>query len=1603
MIKVNGIVLFYFILNLVYCLNNVFRKNAYILYSPKLIKSSKPASRRWSTSQNNDMCDLLEDDDLIKCQLPNKLSSIIYKKRKNRNKKMHILNNEKHIILPSHKISNEYKKNIDHINYNYEELHVYMEINTGSVNEKKNQQGISHLCEHVSYMGSKNRKNILDKNIRTNAYTDFHHIVFYISVSMNNEIYKDYMLNDFKCDNKVENIKEENIEDYDIYTLDEFNYKHDILSKCIDTMVEVLKGDTQFTKERITKEKKAIFSEYSIINTVEYKINSDIIKTLHRENRLSHRLPIGKLELLKRYEEKDVKEYFDLFFRPENANIYVYGDVNTDITQSLINNKFKNIIKKKLTKDDQIYMDILTENTLRSTNKNLPAVVHKFSDNLLDKTANICNNGSNITSEMEIKESNCFNTDQNKSNESANLVNLIQPTFLHDPPEPPCEYIDDNIVDSEKFKELTKNPDPIINELKFRSYLEKKYAVNLEEEKSLNKSNIKNNETLFEIFNYALNNVTINILAKEKIKGIKTMQDLKISIIKDIIFYCLSFRFNIQRQHLFNNIDINEYTNINEGATIKTIEIKTNVQTFDKTIQMFYNFIKSLMQYGFSNDELENYKINKMYDDLCEDSYTDVVETGSTSGSDTTTTTTTTTTTATTTTTTTNTTITPHSGKNSKLIHPEKEDEFIQDNKINETYADEIQKIIDYNSCKHIYMNEKREKIIRKQIFNNLTIEEINLFAKNYFKYLFNVFTQNTNFKPNCIIVHVPNESSHLFDKQKIKKLFYNNIYSTEHVPDYSFSIQNKLLSDNYIFENITKNVNQSKYINNKNRSANLNNSKTIFDYIFHKLENIKNNNTLTQLSYGRDSSTTEGYSPYSDNNILCSIHDLNTIPNFNFFQNCYNINNIQLKNELGDHTEHITDRTELYSLKRGEQNEKYLKLKKKKKDINGYDRLYTDTERSSNMDKELTNTFTDAPHNTFTDVPHNTFTDVPHNTFTDVPHNTFTDVPHNTFTDVPHNTFTDVPHNTFTDAPYYTSPTQQQIQNFELLNGIKINIYKTQIDKHNMYIKLIIPHNDILKNKKDKTFLLLFSIICLFEGGEIENIDREKVEIHCSNKNINIMIDVNDEYFYIDIYTYNKYENMHSAFSILNNIIVQTKIEPSALHRVVDKLKKDYYEYRNNLQSFLIGQTLSYISDNKLGYQNFDLQLLEKITIEDVNIVLNNLFNDLSLFEVTIVGDVTDFIHYYIRHYLGTITKNKEEKKITNFDILNNQKEVTNVVKKSNMMNNEIVESYNSSSTKTVTNEKINDITYEYNLLCPLVKLEQKSKQTTYVYLNDKEEHAVFLLMGKSANNFGFLPNGVHISIYLLQFLKKIEYLINNNNNNNNNSNNNNSNNSNDRQQISDKEKNMIDIELEKIKSYIDINDFSKTQFDEFMEKKKKLYTNPIFFSAVSYIIQYILNSKFFHYLREKKDLTYDSSFEFLNYEKYFAGVFMLLVQTNPKDLELIKKEVLSSINEFTKNYFYYSDYLIENAKLSYLNKKNKDLKYIIDKICGMQILHFPLKYKNKNLLKDNLILNQIQKVDILLVLFILFGQTENYHISYGISASEDTWHHLYTNINQL
>ena len=49
------------------------------------------------------------------------------------------------------------------------------------------QQGLAHLVEHVTFLGSKKRDAWLGSGTRGNAYTDFHHTVFHIHSPTNNK------------------------------------------------------------------------------------------------------------------------------------------------------------------------------------------------------------------------------------------------------------------------------------------------------------------------------------------------------------------------------------------------------------------------------------------------------------------------------------------------------------------------------------------------------------------------------------------------------------------------------------------------------------------------------------------------------------------------------------------------------------------------------------------------------------------------------------------------------------------------------------------------------------------------------------------------------------------------------------------------------------------------------------------------------------------------------------------------------------------------------------------------------------------------------------------------------------------------------------------------------------------------------------------------------------------------------------------------------------------------------------------------------------------------------------------------------------------------
>lgn len=60
---------------------------------------------------------------------------------------------------------------------------------SGSVDEKEDEQGIAHIVEHVTFLGSTRRDQLLGTGARSNAYTDFHHTVFHVhSPLFNNNV-----------------------------------------------------------------------------------------------------------------------------------------------------------------------------------------------------------------------------------------------------------------------------------------------------------------------------------------------------------------------------------------------------------------------------------------------------------------------------------------------------------------------------------------------------------------------------------------------------------------------------------------------------------------------------------------------------------------------------------------------------------------------------------------------------------------------------------------------------------------------------------------------------------------------------------------------------------------------------------------------------------------------------------------------------------------------------------------------------------------------------------------------------------------------------------------------------------------------------------------------------------------------------------------------------------------------------------------------------------------------------------------------------------------------------------------------------------------------
>lgn len=168
----------------------------------------------------------------------------------------------------------------------------HMEVHVGSIDEEDDEQGIAHMIEHVAFLGSKKREKLLGTGARSNAYTDFHHTVFHIHSPTH-------------------------AKDSD----------GDLLPSVLDALNEIA-FHPKFLASRVEKERRAILSELQMMNTIEYRVDCQLLQHLHSENKLSGRFPIGLEEQIKKWDVDIIKKFHDRWYFPANATLYIVGDID---------------------------------------------------------------------------------------------------------------------------------------------------------------------------------------------------------------------------------------------------------------------------------------------------------------------------------------------------------------------------------------------------------------------------------------------------------------------------------------------------------------------------------------------------------------------------------------------------------------------------------------------------------------------------------------------------------------------------------------------------------------------------------------------------------------------------------------------------------------------------------------------------------------------------------------------------------------------------------------------------------------------------------------------------------------------------------------------------------------------------------------------------------------------------------------------------------------------------------------------------------------------------------------------------------------------------
>ncbi len=211
----------------------------------------------------------------------------------------------------SYKLANGYRVNIVPMEGSPAVVKNY--VNVGSMNETANIKGISHFLEHMAFNGTNGE----DGHIKLNAGDSFKKIDElggWTNASTN------YAVTDYVNSTPLLN-------------------KSD-LEKQIQ-VIAAMTEDLKLSDDMIAKEKGPVCSEINMILDNPQTIALDqTVRALYNIKNPTDEMVGGSVKTIQSLTSRDVREYYEKYYTPDNMNLVITGDVNPDEAMKIVSKSF---------------------------------------------------------------------------------------------------------------------------------------------------------------------------------------------------------------------------------------------------------------------------------------------------------------------------------------------------------------------------------------------------------------------------------------------------------------------------------------------------------------------------------------------------------------------------------------------------------------------------------------------------------------------------------------------------------------------------------------------------------------------------------------------------------------------------------------------------------------------------------------------------------------------------------------------------------------------------------------------------------------------------------------------------------------------------------------------------------------------------------------------------------------------------------------------------------------------------------------------------------------------------------------------------------------